>query len=184
MTVADKMIEMIDKSSMIRKMFEEGAKLKAKHGSENVYDFSLGNPDVPPPPEFKKVLRDLVNDDSLNHGYTPSPGLPQVRQAVADFVSDSSPRAYESVVDRLLASPAYAERMAMYWLDLVRFADTVGYHGDQPHSIWPYRDYVIHAFDSNLPFDQFTRVHRLDDELIVFRLDVVTLIISFALQHQ
>jgi len=86
MPVADKMIEMIEKSSMIRKMFEEGAKLKAMHGAENVYDFSLGNPDVPPPPEFKKVLKDLVNDDNLNHGYTPSPGLPQVRKAVADFV--------------------------------------------------------------------------------------------------
>lgn len=87
MPVADKMVEMIEKSSMIRKMFEEGAKLKAQHGPENVYDFSLGNPDVPPPPEFKKVLRELVNDDSLKHGYTPSPGLPQVRKAVADFVS-------------------------------------------------------------------------------------------------
>jgi aspartate aminotransferase len=87
MPVADKMLEMIDKSSMIRKMFEEGAKLKALHGPENVYDFSLGNPDVPPPPEFKKVLRDFVNDDGLNHGYTPSPGLPQVRKAVADFIS-------------------------------------------------------------------------------------------------
>ena len=86
MPVADKMIEMIEKSSMIRKMFEEGAKLKAMHGAENVYDFSLGNPDVPPPPEFKKVLKDLVNDDNLYHGYTPSPGLPQVRKAVADFV--------------------------------------------------------------------------------------------------
>ena len=84
MPVADKMIEMIEKSSMIRKMFEEGAKLKAMHGPENVYDFSLGNPDVPPPPEFNKVLKDLVNDDNLNHGYTPSPGLPQVRKAVAD----------------------------------------------------------------------------------------------------
>jgi len=87
MPVSDKMVEMIEKSSMIRKMFEEGARLKAMHGPENVYDFSLGNPDVPPPPEFKKVLKDLVNDDSLNHGYTPSPGLPQVRKAVADFVS-------------------------------------------------------------------------------------------------
>jgi len=87
MPVADKMIEMIDKSSMIRKMFEEGANLKAKHGSDNVYDFSLGNPDVPPPPEFKKVLKDLANDDNLNHGYTPNQGLPQVRKAVADFIS-------------------------------------------------------------------------------------------------
>ena len=87
MPVADKMVEMIDKSSMIRKMFEEGAKLKAKHGPDKVFDFSLGNPDVPPPQEFVNVLRELVNDDSLNHGYTPSPGLPQVRKAVADFIS-------------------------------------------------------------------------------------------------
>jgi len=87
MPVSDKMVEMIEKSSMIRKMFEEGARLKALHGPENVYDFSLGNPDVPPPPEFKKALKELVNDDNLNHGYTPSPGLPQVRKAVADFVS-------------------------------------------------------------------------------------------------
>ena len=87
MPVSDKMVEMIEKSSMIRKMFEEGARLKAQHGPENVYDFSLGNPDVPPPPEFKKALKELVNDDNLNHGYTPSPGLPQVRKAVADFVS-------------------------------------------------------------------------------------------------
>ena len=87
MAIADKMAEMVDKSSMIRKMFEEGAKLKAVHGAENVFDFSLGNPDVPPPPEFKTVLRELVNDDSLNHGYTPSPGYPHVRQAVADYIS-------------------------------------------------------------------------------------------------
>ena len=87
MPVADKMVEMIDKSSMIRKMFEEGAKLKAKHGPDKVFDFSLGNPDVPPPQEFVNVLRELVNDDNLNHGYTPNPGLPQVRKAVADFVS-------------------------------------------------------------------------------------------------
>ena len=67
-------------------MFEEGARLKAEHGPENVFDFSLGNPDVPPPPEFKKVLRELVNDDSLSHGYTPNPGHPQVRQSLADYL--------------------------------------------------------------------------------------------------
>lgn len=87
MPIADKMAEMIDKSSMIKKMFEEGARLKAIHGPENVFDFSLGNPDVPPPPEFNKVLKELANDDSLNHGYTPSPGHPHVRKAVADYIS-------------------------------------------------------------------------------------------------
>jgi len=92
-------------------------------------------------------------------------GLPPSPAEVAEFVNDPSPRAYEQLVDRLLASSSYAERMAIYWLDLVRFADTVGYHGDQPHSIWPYRDYVIHAFASNLPFDQFTREQLAGDLL-------------------
>jgi len=84
MPIAEKMVKMVEVSLMIKKMFEEGAKLKAVHGSDNVFDFSLGNPDVPPPPEFKKVLRELVNSDSLNHGYTPGPGHPRVRKAVAD----------------------------------------------------------------------------------------------------
>ncbi len=87
MPIADKMAEMIDKSSMIIKMFEEGARLKAIHGPENVFDFSLGNPDVPPPPEFNKVLKELATDVSLNHGYTPSPGHSHVRKAVADYIS-------------------------------------------------------------------------------------------------
>jgi aspartate aminotransferase len=87
MPIAEKMAEMIEKSTMIKKMFEEGARLKAVHGPENVFDFSLGNPDVPPPPEFKKVLWELINDDALYHGYTPSAGYPHVRQAVADYLS-------------------------------------------------------------------------------------------------
>jgi len=87
MPIADKMVKMVDNASMIRKMFEEGAQLKAQHGPENVFDFSLGNPDVPSPPEFKKVLRDLAGDESLNHGYMPSPGHPHVRQAIADYLS-------------------------------------------------------------------------------------------------
>ena len=77
-------------------------------------------------------------------------GLPPTPQEVATFVADADPRAYEETVDRLLDSEAYAERMAMYWLDLVRYADTVGYHGDQDHNISPYRDYVIDAFNENL----------------------------------
>jgi len=87
MPIAEKMIKMVDGMSMIRKMFEEGARLKAEHGPENVFDFSLGNPDVPPPPEFKKVLKEMANSDALSHGYMPNPGHPQVRQAVADYLS-------------------------------------------------------------------------------------------------
>jgi hypothetical protein len=70
-------------------------------------------------------------------------GLPPSPAEVDAFVADASPDAYERLVDRLLASPHYGERMAVYWLDLVRFADTVGYHGDQNMDVWPYRDYVI-----------------------------------------
>lgn len=92
-------------------------------------------------------------------------GLPPSRKEVSAFLNDSSPNAYEKQVDRLLASPHYGERMAIYWLDLVRFADTVGYHGDQDHSISPYRDYVIKAFNENLPFDQFTREQLAGDLL-------------------
>ena len=90
MPIAEKMVKMVEVSSIIKKMFEEGARLKALHGSENVFDFSLGNPDVPPPAEFKKVLRELVNSDSLNHGYTPGAGHPHVRKAVADYLGSEN----------------------------------------------------------------------------------------------
>src|SRR3954466_7434151 len=83
-------------------------------------------------------------------------GLPPTRAEVDAFVNDKSPDAYEKQVDRLLASPHYGERMAVGWLDLARFADTVGYHGDQNQRIFPYRDYVINAFNRNKPFDEFT----------------------------
>ena len=86
MPIAEKMVKMVEGSALVKKMFEEGARLKAEHGADKVFDFSLGNPDVPPPPEFKKVLKELANNDALGHGYTPNPGFPQVRRAVADFL--------------------------------------------------------------------------------------------------
>lgn len=92
-------------------------------------------------------------------------GLPPTIKEVDDFLADDSPDAYERLVDRLLASPHFGERMAMYWLDLVRYADTVGYHGDQEHHISPYRDWVIEAFNVNMPFDQFTRDQLAGDLL-------------------
>jgi len=84
-------------------------------------------------------------------------GLPPTPQEVKAFVEAPSPNAYEKLIDRLLASPHFGERMAIYWLDVVRFADTVGYHGDQTMSITPYRDWVIWAFNENLPYDQFVK---------------------------
>lgn len=87
MPIANQLIKMVEGMEMVKQMFEEGARLKAEHGSDKVFDFSIGNPDVPPPAEFKKVLKALVNDESLGHGYTPNTGYPHVRQAVADYLS-------------------------------------------------------------------------------------------------
>jgi hypothetical protein len=83
-------------------------------------------------------------------------GLPPTIAEVDAFVADSSPRAYENLVDRLLASPHYGERWGRHWLDLARYADTNGYEKDRTRSIWPYRDWVIHALNADMPFDQFT----------------------------
>ena len=92
-------------------------------------------------------------------------GLPPTTAEVDSFIREPSEDAYERLVDHLLQSPHFGERMAMYWLDLVRYADTVGYHGDQDHNISPYRDYVIDALNRNLPFDQFTREQLAGDLL-------------------
>ena len=75
------------------------------------------------------------------------------------------PNAYENLVDRLLGSEHYGERMAIYWLDVARYADSNGFHGDNPRTMWLYRDYVINAFNSNMPFDQFT-IEQLAGDLI------------------
>ena len=92
-------------------------------------------------------------------------GLPPKPEEVAAFERDRSPGAYERLVDRLMASPNYGERMAIGWLDVVRFADTIGYHSDNPRNIWPYRDYVIRSFNQNTPFDRFTREQLAGDLL-------------------
>jgi hypothetical protein len=84
-------------------------------------------------------------------------GIPPTPEEIAAFVNDKSPDAYEWLVDRLLASPRYAEKQTMHWLDAVRYADTAGFHGDNAFPTWPYRDYVLRSFRGNKPFDQFTR---------------------------
>ncbi|MDA7874291.1 PSD1 and planctomycete cytochrome C domain-containing protein [Rhodopirellula sp.] len=92
-------------------------------------------------------------------------GLPPSKGELDAFLKDTSKDAWEQQIDRLLASPHFGERMAIYWLDLVRYADTVGYHGDQDVSVSPFRDYIINAFNSNMPFDQFTREQLAGDLL-------------------
>ncbi len=83
-------------------------------------------------------------------------GLPPTPREIEAFAADTSPYAYERLVDRLLASPHFGERMAIFWLDLVRYADTTGYHGDNHVDLYLFRDYVIRAFNDNTPFDRFT----------------------------
>jgi hypothetical protein len=92
-------------------------------------------------------------------------GIPPTPSEVAAFLDDADPQAYERQVDRLLDSPHFGERMAVPWLDLARFSDTVGYHGDQNQRIFPYRDYVIDAFNANKPFDEFT-IEQLAGDLL------------------
>jgi len=92
-------------------------------------------------------------------------GLPPTVAELDVFLKDNSERAYETQVERLLNSPHYGERMAVWWLDVARFADTVGYHGDQNQRIFPYRDYVIDAFNTNKRFDQFT-IEQLAGDLL------------------
>ena len=82
-------------------------------------------------------------------------GLPPTLEERTTFLADQSPMAYEHVVDRLLASPRHAERMAMHWLDAARYADTNGYNNDEFRTLWPWRDWVIDAYARNLPYDQF-----------------------------
>lgn len=136
-----------------------------KHWPVNWIDqFILGrleSEQLPPSPDADAItlLRRLHFDLT---------GLPPTPADVARFTaaySGNPQQAIETEVDHLLDSAAYGERMAIYWLDLVRYADTVGYHGDQDQNISPYRDYIINAFNKNLPFDQFTREQIAGDLL-------------------
>lgn len=105
------------------------------------------------------------------HGLTPSPeadrnalirrlsldlrGLPPTPEEIRAYVADTRPDAYERLVEQFLSSPHYGERMAIAWLDVARYADTNGYEKDRPRSIWPYRDWVIGAYQADMPFDRF-----------------------------
>lgn len=92
-------------------------------------------------------------------------GLPPTIDEQNQFLTDKSPDAYDKAVNRLLASPHYGERMALTWLDLARYADTHGYHIDSGRDMWPWRNWVIDAYNRNLPYDQFT-VQQLAGDLL------------------
>ena len=92
-------------------------------------------------------------------------GLPPSEAELAAFTADRAPTAYQTVVDRLLASPHFGERMAMWWLDVARYADTDGFQADDTRSNWPWRDWVVEAFNRNLPFDRFITAQMAGDLL-------------------
>jgi hypothetical protein len=109
-----------------------------------------------PPAERARLLRRVTFDLT---------GLPPTLAELDDFLADTSPDAYEKVVDRLLASPRYGERMAVDWLDAARYADTHGYQVDPEKEMWPWRDWVIDAFNRNMPYDRFT-VEQIAGDLL------------------
>jgi hypothetical protein len=110
------------------------------------------SPEAPKETLIRRVTLDLT-------------GLPPTPEEVDAFLADSSPDAYDKVVDRLLASVHYGERMAMDWLDAARYADSNGYQGDAERTMWPWRDWTVAALNRNLPFDQFT-VWQLAGDLL------------------
>ena len=109
----------------------------------------LEKENLPPSAEADRVTL-------LRRVYLDLIGLPPSPQEIDDFLADRSPGAYEKVVDRLLINPHFGERWARPWLDLARYADSHGYEKDRPRMIWKYRDWVIDAFNKDMPFDQFT----------------------------
>ncbi|MEE2713643.1 MAG: PSD1 and planctomycete cytochrome C domain-containing protein [Planctomycetota bacterium] len=111
-----------------------------------------------PPADLRTLARRLSIDLT---GLPPS--VDDVDTFAAAAATDTT--TYERYVDGLLASPHFGERMAQFWLDLVRYADTSGYHGDQPISFWPFRDWVIRAFNDGMPFDAFTTAQLAGDLL-------------------
>ncbi len=139
----------------------------------------IKRPAVPQVAGAVNPIDDYIQDRLAKEGLTPSPeadrrtlirrltldliGLPPTFEEVRAFENDHSADAYEKVVDRLLASPRYAEQQTMHWLDAVRYADSCGFHGDNILPAWPYRDYVLKAFRDNMPFDRFTREQLAGD---------------------
>jgi Protein of unknown function (DUF1553)/Protein of unknown function (DUF1549)/Planctomycete cytochrome C len=132
--------------------FEKPVKAAIPEGQNGV-DFlmarRLAEVGLKPSPEAdRRVLIRRLYSDLL--------GLPPAPDEVAAFINDNSPDAYARLVESVLANPHFGERMAMGWLDVVRFADTIGYHSDNPRNVWPYRDWVIKSINDNKRFDRFT----------------------------
>jgi len=165
---------------LIKQWIDEGA------AWEDHWAYVPPNPDISPPTiEPTQVIRNNIDHfiyaKLQESELTPAPeakkevllrrlyidliGLPPTPEEARSFLNDPNEDAYEKLVDRLLASPHFGERWASMWLDLARYADTKGYEKDLERSIWKYRDWVIDAFNQDMPFDQFT-VEQLAGDLL------------------
>src|SRR5215470_12993332 len=178
---------------LIRKWIDQGAEWpenpqsSTSGESANPRHWAFVKPVRPTPPQVKNKSWVRTPIDSFilaqleSKGLAPSPeadkvtlirrlsldltGLPPAIEEVDQFVNDNGPEAYGKLVDRLLARPHYGERWGRWWLDAARYADTNGFEKDRARSIWPYRDWVINAFNKDMPFDQFT-VEQLAGDLL------------------
>ncbi|MBM3871495.1 MAG: DUF1553 domain-containing protein [Verrucomicrobia bacterium] len=163
----------IAQKDTLRRWIAEGANYSAH--------WAFVPPQRPSPPVIGNPIDSLLLARLKKDGLTFSPeadrttlirrlsldltGIPPSPSEVDAFLADKLPNAYERVVDRLLASPRYGERMAMLWLDYARYADSHGFQTDSSRSMWPWRDWVIKSFNDNVPFDRFT-VEQLAGDLL------------------
>jgi len=154
---------------LIRKWIKQGAKFE-KH-------WAFVAPKAPPVPEVKdkawpkNQVDNFILHKQEQYGLTPNPeadkerllkrvsfdltGLPPTLDVMDRFLADKSPNAYEKIVDELMKNPAYGEKMALHWMDVSRYADSHGYQDDNYRTQWPWRDWVIHAYNENLPYNKF-----------------------------
>jgi len=163
-----------DQKQLIRQWILEGAEYQEHWAYLPVVkppvDLSAGNPVDTLVAARQKSLGLAPSGEAdkrtlIRRLYADLHGLPAPPDEVEAFVKNTAPDAYEKLVDRLMAAPAYGERMAVWWLDLVRYADSAGYHSDKPRNVSPFRDYVIASFNANKPFDQMTIEHLAGDLL-------------------
>ncbi|MDE0863377.1 MAG: DUF1553 domain-containing protein [Rubripirellula sp.] len=159
--------------------FKLPVKSKAPAGT-NAIDHFVGKrlDDTGLSPSTRAEKRQLIRRVTLD-----LTGLPPTPAEVQAFVSDASVTAYENVVDRLLRSPAYGERMAQVWLDASRYADSAGYQNDFKRSQWPWRDWVIDAYNRNMPYDQFS-IEQLAGDLLPDATDSTRLATAFSRNHR
>jgi hypothetical protein len=169
-----------DEIEIIKNWIDQGAKWE-KHWAYIRPNEKVRPPEVNDQNWSKNSIDQFVFKKLTEEGFTPASeadkhtlirrltldltGLPPTMEEVQDFVSDNSPKAYENLVDGLFASPHFGERWATMWLDLARYADSKGFEKDTNREIWKYRDWVINAFNNDMPFDQFS-IEQLAGDLL------------------